>query len=459
MNIRARLIVLFVSIVALIMLSSSVAIYFFSADHREDDFYRRLESKGRITARLLIEVDEVDEILLKRIEKDNPISLSNEKITIYDYKNQILYTSDDEREIRISDELLDQVRLDEQVKFTQKGYEALGFLYADKFDRFVVIVAATDIYGLIKLRNLGTILIVVFASSILIILLSAAFYVGRVLKPIASVIQEVDEISATSMHRRLAEGDGKDEISRLAQTFNGMLGRLETAFNSQKQFIANASHELRNPLAGLLVEIDVCLISRRTGDEYEGVLRSLRDDITSLKTVSNRMLMLVQASMENVESRFSLVRVDELLWEAKTEVTKIDRSYTVSIEMDRSIDDDASLNVMGDEQLLKGAFVNVMENGCKYARDNSVSVRLTTHPGQLILDFIDRGVGIPGAELANVFEPFFRGSNVSKIKGNGIGLSLVWRIIKNHAGSISIDSSLTSGTTVNISLPLANHTL
>lgn len=456
MSIRVRLIILFVSIVALISMASSLAIYFFSSDYREDDFYRRMENKGKITARLLIEVDEVNEDVLRRIEKDNPISLSNEKIIIYDFRDRILYTSDTEEVIRIDKQLLDQVRLEEHVKFRQKNYEALGFLYADKYDRFVVIVAATDIYGLNKLSNLRTILFIVFAANILIIFGAATFYVGNVFKPIARVVREVDHISATSLHRRVDEGNGKDEISKLAQTFNSMLGRLETAFTSQKQFIANASHEIRNPLTGLLGQIDVCLMSPRLPADYEMVLRSLKEDITNLKTVSNRLLMLAQASIDDAERQLSIHRCDQILWEAKSELTKLNPAYSILIELDGGIEDEGRLSVMADEQLLKGAFVNIMDNACKYSPDHKVLVRLYHLVNNIVLEFIDHGIGITTEDKPHVFEPFYRGRNVNSIKGNGIGLSLVYRIIKSHLGKIEIDSR-GSGTMVTIQLPVAGE--
>lgn len=455
MNIRGRLILLFVSIVALISLVTSLAIYFFSADYREDDFYHRLENKGRITAKLLIEVDEVNEDVLKRIEKDNPINLSNEKIIIYNYQNRVLYTSDEESIIQIPDDLLDRVRLNGHVKFTQNEYEALGFLYTDRFDRFVVVVAATDIYGFGKLKNLRTILMIVFAINVVVISISGYFYVVNALKPIANVIREVDDISGTSLHRRLFEGDGRDEISRLAKTFNNMLGRIESAFTTQRNFIANASHELRNPHTAILGQIDVCLINPRTPAEYQDVLRSLREDITNLKTMSDRLLLLAQADLEEVERRFSVHRADQLLWESKAELVKLHPAYSILIELDAAIDDDSKLNVLADDQLLKSAFVNIMDNGCKYSPNQKVTVKLQNLHNRVVLEFVDRGIGIRKEDLPHIFEPFYRGQNVKGIKGSGIGLSLVSRIIKSHLGSIDIASKEDVGTTIIISLPVA----
>jgi signal transduction histidine kinase len=454
MKIRTRLIILFASIVALIMAVSSVAIYFFSEDYREDEFYQRLESKGRITARLLIEVDEVDEDVLRRIEENNPISLSNEKITIYDHTDSALYSSDDEHEILIDTTLLNNVRLDGSVKFKQGSYEGLGFLYTDRYDRFVVVVAATDIYGLRKMTNLKVILVIVFTSSIFIILISGAFYVGRVLQPIANVVREVDDISENNLHLRVAEGKTKDEIWKLSNTFNRMIARIEAAFNTQKQFIANASHEIRNPLAALLVQIDVALIQQRSTEDYESTLRSLREDITNLKVVSNRLLLLAQASIDGIERRFDIHRVDEILWEAKSELQQLSPGFIVNIALELESDDDSMLRVRGDEQLLKGAFLNLMENGCKYSPDCKVNVTLHSRESHLSIMFADNGIGIPPKDLPHIFQPFFRGTNVGKVKGHGIGLSLAWRIIKTLGGDISIDSK-GQGTEIAVWLPVA----
>lgn len=459
MNIRNKLILLFVSIVALILLATSLSVYFFSADNREDEFYKRLENKARITARLLIEVDEVTPDVLRRIEKDNPVSLPEEELKIYDSKNQVLFSSDKEEFISVDTLLLDRVRAEKEVRFTRAQYECLAFLYTDRYGHFVVIVGAVDIHGLQKLANLRTILMIVFGVAIVIILIAGYMYVGKALHPIAKVISEVDDISATSLHRRLDVGSNRDELTQLAKTFNNMLGRLDKAFASQKAFIANASHELRNPLAAILGQIEVSLLNPRTNEEYRQVLLSLREDITNLKTVSNRLLLLAQANMDNVERRFTPLRLDQLLWDSRAELLRMYTDNNISITLDPSIDDEANLSVLGDEQLLKGAIVNILDNGCKYSKDHRVSVTLKSAPDRTILEFTDRGIGIPVDQIEHLFEPFYRGKNTSQFQGIGIGLSLAHRIIKSHFGDISIRSTEGRGTTVTVFLPVINPVL
>ena len=457
MNIRNKLLLLFVSIVALILVAASLAVYFFSADYREDEFYTRLTNKARNVARLAIEVKEVTHEVLRKIEADNPMNLTKEEVPVYDADNAILYTSDLNNFIEVDNSLLDDVRKKNEVRFSRGEYECLGYLFTDRYGHFVVIVAAVDIYGYTKLSNLRTILWVVFSASIFIILISGYFYVGRVLQPISKVIHEVDDISATSLHRRVNAGNGKDELSQLSSTFNKMLERLETAFTIQKNFIANASHEIRNPLTAILGQIDVSLLNERSVAEYIKVLQSLREDITNMKTVSNRLLLLAQASVEDVEKRFTVLRLDQLLWDSRTELNKLHPEYSISIEMDSSIDDESKLVVNGDEQLLKAAIINVLDNGCKYSANNKVSVQLKSSPGKTTLEFKDYGIGIPEDDLPHLFEPFYRGRNTENYKGNGIGLSLVYRIIKSHFGDISIQSQLNQGTVLTILLPVTTR--
>lgn len=457
MNIRNKLILLFVSIVALILIATSLAVYFFSADYRKDEFYTRLTNKAKAVARLAIEVEEVTHEVLIKIENDNPMNLTLEEVQLYDSHNKILYTSDDDNRIEVDERLLEQVREKQEVRFTRGEYECLGYLYTDRFGHFVVIVAAVDIYGFTKLSNLRAILLIVFGAAIFIILISGYFYVGRMLQPIAKVIREVDDISVTSLHRRVNAGNGKDEMSKLSSTFNSMLERLEQAFTTQKNFIANASHEIRTPLTAILGQLDVSLLKERSVTEYIRVLQSVREDITNLKTVSNRLLLLAQASMEDVEKRFTVLRLDQLLWDSRTELNKLHPEYSISIDVDSSIDDESRLTVNGDEQLLKAAIINVLDNGCKYSVNNRVSVLLKSSAGKTVLQFRDHGIGIPEEDLPHLFEPFYRGHNTENYTGNGIGLSLVYRIVKSHFGDIRIQSQVNQGTTLTILLPITGH--
>jgi len=446
MEIRKKLTYLFVGIVALILLFSSLAIYYFSADHREEDFYNRLHNKGRNTAKLLLEVEEVDAALLQKIEAGSPQSLHEEKLVIYNYKDEILYSSDDFAELTITSEILDRIRLEDEIRYIDKGHEVLGFMFLDTYDRFVVIAAAKDVFGFRKISNLRLILIIVFAGGVVIATLLGWVYAGRALNPISKVVSEVEQISIANLDRRIDEGNSQDEIARLASTFNKMLSRLEKAFTMQKNFIANASHELRTPLTAITGQLEVMLMQERTSDEYRQTMVSVFEDIKNLNTTSNRLLLLAQASSEIARKDIKPVRIDEVAWLARTEVLKRDSKYNIDIVPDEGLDDAAKLTVSGNEQLLKTAITNLLDNGCKYSDNHHVRLDISFAQNQVILKFSDQGIGIPTEDIKRIFEPFHRASNAITYKGHGIGLSLVARIAELHEGVISVESEPEKGT-------------
>lgn len=456
MNIRTRLTLRFILITAIIFLLASVLIYFLSSEYRKEDFYTRLLNKANNTAKLFIDVEEVDAELLRRIEKDNPVSLPGEKIVIYNYRDTVLFSTDEEKAIQIDTALLDRIRLEEEVRLVQDEYEVLGFLFKGQYDRFVVVAAASDIYGHRRLKNLIFILFIVFVISIIIVSVSGWFYAGKALQPIARVIRQVDEISIASLDLRVDEGNGQDEIAKLAQTFNSMLSRLEISFVSQKNFISNASHELRTPLTAITGQLEVTLLNPRCAEEYRGVINSVLQDIKSLNRLSNRLLLLAQTSADESERKMPLVRIDELMWQAKEDLAKHQTDFVMNIDLDENLDDEVKLTIRGDEHLIRTAFSNVIENGCKYSKDKTVWVYIKNTLGGISIDFTDKGIGILPEDIPNIFEPFYRGANTKSIEGHGIGLSMVKGIIRLHKGSIKIVSAPGSGTVVTVVFPTAS---
>ncbi|MBL7832306.1 MAG: HAMP domain-containing histidine kinase [Cyclobacteriaceae bacterium] len=452
MNIRTWITLWFISIVAVIIFFASLLIYALSADYRRDSFYSRLKNKAVNSAKLLIEVDEVDINLLRKIEKVDPGALDNEEIMMFGVDNKTVYSSDKESFIRIDLSLLDRVRAEEEIRYRQGEYEVLGFLFNGAEQTIVVIAAATDTHGINKLNNLKTVLIIVFAFSILAASVSGWFFSGKALQPISRVVRQVDDIGISSLNVRVDEGNGRDEIAILSKTFNRMLSRLETSFNVQKDFIANASHELRTPLTSITGQLEVALLDIRSGDEYQKVVMSVLEDIKTLNQLSHRLLLLAQTDANQRKSM--LLRIDEMVWQARDEVVRRNHAYMISIDLDPRLDDDR-LTISGDEQLIKTAIANILENGCKYSADHAVHLLIHADDYELLLEFTDSGIGIPTADLENIFEPFYRAENAKSIRGSGIGLSLVKRIVSLHGGKVVIRSDVNIGTTVTLKIPLA----
>jgi signal transduction histidine kinase len=455
MEIRGKLTFQFIGIVAFILLMSLLAIYLSFSRSRKEEFYSRLGNKTSLVARMLIEIEEIDAELLRKIEKGNPLSLPNEKIVIFDYQNLQIYTSDEEHILNIPDELVNKVRLVNEVRYREKPYEVFGAFHTGEYDRIVVFVAATDIFGISKLQRLRLILVLVFVSSLIIVYLAGRLFAARALQPVADIISQVNGIGLANIDQRINEGNGTDELARLAMTFNGMLQRIGSAFGVQKDFIANASHELRTPLTVISGRLEVLLLKERSGPEYQETLASVLEDIRKLNHLSNRLLLLAQASSESATGSFSPVRVDDILWNARSEVMTRDKSFRVNITFGENITDESKLVVMGNSLLLKTAFANLMDNACKYSGDNLSQVVLDAHDHELVIRFRDNGIGIPSGEVKLVFQPFHRAANSVGTQGHGIGLSLVDRITSLHNGTVSVISELNAGSEFTITLPVS----
>ncbi len=462
MNIRTRLTLRFVSIVAVMMFLSSIAIYYFSADYRKDNFYERLKNRSESISRLLINPEYVSPELLKKTERDKRAMLPEERFRIYKlnydgllYDPELIYNTDSFNTILFNLQLADKTRIKEEVRYRENDFDVIGYLTLDRLNNsYLVFAAATDTVGFKRLNNLLTILMLVFVINTILVLVAGWFYSGRAMRPILSVIRQVDKISANKLHVRLHEGKENDEISRLAQQFNVMLERIEVAFKVQKNFIANASHELRTPLTAITGQLEVTLMKERSQEDYKRTIESVLEDIRNLTDISNRLLLLAQTSAEKTNLEFKPIRIDEIVTQARADLLRIKKDYSIAISIHEDIEDENLLKVKGNEQLMKTAIVNLIDNGCKYSSDRKVHVKVFTEGESLQIQFVDQGIGISEEDQKLIFEPFYRAKNAEDFRGHGIGLSLVERVVKLQGGNIEVSSALNQGTTFTLTFPL-----
>lgn len=454
MEIRKKLAYQFIGIVAFILWFTLVVVYFLFSQARKEEFYNRLSSKAIMVAQMLIDIDEIDLELLKRIERNNPLNLANEKIIIYDYNNNKIYSTDNDNIIKIPENNIDQIRVNQSMRFSQKPYEIVGEFYVGQYDRIVVFAAATDIFGMNKLKWLRIIMVVVFFISLVIVFLAGRLFSIRALHPISLIVRQVNTIGISNLNARVNEGNGKDEMALLAKTFNKMLGRLETAFKTQKSFIANASHELRTPLTVITGQIEVILMKARTNEEYRKILQLVLAEIKDLNQISNKLLLLAQASSDPADISFSLFRIDDLLWQAQNDLQTRNPEYILNIRFDKTINDEGKMLVTGNASLMKTAILNLMENACKYSNGLPVEVILAFQNNLVIIHFIDKGIGIEKSDIKTIFEPFYRSKNAMNHPGHGIGLSLAEKIALLHKGKIEVKSESGKGSEFILMIPV-----
>lgn len=451
MQIRVKLTLQFTVLVSVIVLAIFVIIYVFRYNYVKEEFYKRLTQKASTSAELLVTVKEVNSKLLKKINKTNNDVLYRENLIIYDYKNLEVYSSSDTSGFNVTSEMLNQVRKDRIARFTQGDFKIVGILYTDRFNRVVTIAGAVNLPGEKDLKNLQSIMFWLFLLVSAVVALAGWSFARRALAPISEVIKQVKTIYPQNVNQRLTIQNPKDEIGQLTATFNELLERIGEVFRLQNLFVSNVSHEMKNPLMKIGSQIDVALLKSRTPDQYLSTLQSVRQDIRELGQLSNTLLELAKVSDLNHRLMYDEVRLDETIWEAGDLLLQAEKNYQVQVDFATDLEEDAQLVIQGNAQLLKTAFVNLMENGCKFSENHSVKVNLRFLPNHIEVQFTNKGTMVQ-KEIELVFEPFYRSQNTANIKGYGVGLSLVSRIVKLHSGTIGVVSA-DSTTTFTLLLP------
>lgn len=314
----------------------------------------------------------------------------------------------------------------------------------------------------------------VIATTIIILLSSVCTYflTKKTLTPLQKLTSEVSQIQAQNLSTQLAVPNSKDEIAQLTSSFNEMLARLDNAFSTQKQFSANAAHELRTPLAVLQTNLEVFEKKQKPEMvEYQQLFTMIKEQTARLSQLVGTLL-----DMTNLKSvpRTDHVSLEELVDEVFCDLDPVAEKAGISIHFDDSSSQDwhtdvhtpdASAlnnnirNITGSYVLLYRAVYNLVENAIKYNRPNgSVTVSVKEKNGQAMILVKDTGIGISPENQKKIFDPFFRvdKSRSRAMGGAGLGLALVDSIAKEHGGIVKVLESSETGSTIALMLPMDN---
>lgn len=444
---------MFTLLVAAILSAFALTVYFTSAQTREDEYFKRLKQQAATKAGLLLDT-KIEPHVLQLIYKRTPKAFFQEEVAIYDTAFNLLYHDAVEIDkVKETKAMVDSIISLKEIHFYINDLQVAGFLYEHENRHYIITAAAKDEYGYAKLKSLRNTLIIAFAFSIIIIFFVGRFLAEQSLRPVASIVEKVKNITATKLDLRVDEGNRKDEIASLAITFNEMLNRLENSFDAQKQFVSNISHELRTPLAAMLAELQLTAQKERSVEEYKKTNGHIISDTQKLIRLSNNLLDFAKANYDKTGISFKETRLDEVLLDARTDLLHNQPDYKVKILFGNEFESDQFISVTGNGYLLKTAFINLMENGCKFSADKEVTVSVSFGEKNIILCFSDNGIGIRKEDLKNIFTPFYRGINRKFAAGNGIGLPLTQKIIMLHNGKINVTSEQNEGTVFVIELP------
>ena len=337
----------------------------------------------------------------------------------------------------------------EPVRVLRYHYQAFG-------DLFEVTLAESLTDGLAMIGSFRQFLLAVLPLGILLLSGMSWWIVRKSLTPLGRFAATIETITHKNLDERIDTGTTVQELAGIARSFNEMLDRLHHVFESQKRLVADASHELKTPLAVIRTQCDVTLQKERSPAEYGEALNTIRSETRSITRLVNDLLSLAKLDAGLVDATsFAPVRVRDLAAHAVRLTAPLASRQEVRV----TVTVDPTLQVHGGRSSLEEAVLNLVENAVRYNRPGG-EVRLTVAPyesGPIAIEVHDTGIGISAADRERIFERFYRASAVRSSDGSGLGLSIVKAIIETHGGRILVASNPGVGSSFTILLPAAEH--
>ena len=304
-----------------------------------------------------------------------------------------------------------------------------------------------------ELESLRAVLAYVIPIALVLAGVGGWFLARQSLAPVATMVGRARKIGADDLGARLPVVNPRDELGRLAQTFNDLLHRLETSAAQQRQFMADASHELRTPVATSRTAAAVALQQPHRGEqEYREALAIIEQQTTRLSRIVEDMFTLTRADTRSYPVRPAPMYLDEVVDDGvrAARVLAGQREVSIALATVRSV------AFTGDEELVRRLVGNLLDNAVRHAPPGStVDVELSHDARRYVLSVTDSGDGIPAEAQPHIFERFFRGDTerTSAAGGAGLGLALARWIARTHGGEVILTRSSPEGTTFTATLP------
>ncbi|MCD7925082.1 MAG: ATP-binding protein [Bacteroides sp.] len=453
MKIRTKLTLRYTCVTAVIFLLFMLTIYLFVEHNRSETFFRDLKQEGVTKAHLFLK-NQVDAKTMQSIYLNNTAFINEVEVAVYTPSFEILYHDAYRNDIvKETPEMIQRILKEQSIEFYEGEFQAIGMLYNFQGKDYIVTAAAYDGYGYENQKALEDVLIILSIVGLTILVVVGYLLARSALTPVSNIVKEAESITAVQISKRLPVGNEHDELGELSIAFNQMLNRLEEAFKAQKMFVSNVSHELRTPMAALIAELELAVLKERTLSEYETAINNVLNDSYRVVKLIEGLLNLAKTDYLPEQIKMKEVRLDELLLDARALVIRANPSYKVELIFEQEAEDDSVITVMGNNYLLTTAFVNLMENNCKFSAGKTSMVQISFWEEHSIIRFSDNGIGISDEDKANLFTPFYRGENKGFTQGHGIGMALTKKIIVLHQGTIEVHSQQGEGTTYVVELP------
>ncbi len=457
MNIRVKITLLFTLLVMGILSLVSYSVYYFTEQSREAIFKLRLQAGANNRANLFAILGDNKMSVLYKMDSSSTALISQRALIIYETEDKPAYafTGPGAKPVPITTQMISDVKTKKNEFYKVGGLDVCGIYHVYNNKGITVFYMGIDEDGKKRIEDLKRILLSSLLAGVIITILTGYIFSTQLVKPLNRIIREVNEVSFNNLSGRIYGGEGQDELSRLVNTFNNLLSRLQESISIQKRFISNASHELSTPLTSISSQLQVTLYKERSTEEYHNVLYSIQEDVDQMRQLTKSLLEIAKTGYEG-GIELSEVRIDEIMLKIVADVKKLNADYNVELEFGEFPDDDRSCLTYGNPDLLYSAIKNITENACKYSFDKHAYLYLKFDNNQIIAQVKNHGEVISATEIESIFHPFYRGRTAGDTKGFGLGLALSQRIVALHKGRVEVSSDKENGTVFTITFPSLN---
>src|ERR1035437_7528393 len=386
MKIRTKISLIYTLLTSLVLVGTSIFIYYFSYKFAKDDFFIRLQEKADFVSQKYFEEDELSKKIYQEIiEKNSRIIPEAHEIVLNVNNPRLIF---DSLQHILPHPSIAELLSGKNITFSNGDKQGIALYYLDNQGTFVIIITAVDKIGEKQLKTLLNILIRINLISVLFIYFIGLFYSQRILAPLSHILKKISKIRATNLKLRLTENNDKDELGELTRTFNQMLERLDHSFDLQRNFIHNASHELKNPLTAILGETEVTLSKTRSQEEYIVTLNKIAIEADRLYLLIRNLLNMTQADFELSEHNSELIRIDILLKELQEYFENSEYNGRIVFSYSNIPSYKKDILVNGISNLLKTAFINLLDNACKFSDKQRVYLSLR-YETDIVITIID----------------------------------------------------------------------
>ncbi|MDR6943008.1 HAMP domain-containing protein [Mucilaginibacter pocheonensis] len=436
MNLKQRFSFIFSSLFSVLLATVTLTVYLLFAHFRQDEFSALMAEKAQTTAKLLIEVKEIDYKMQKIIDSNSINKLYKENTQIYNEDYKLIYNSNDTQTVDLTHTDLDQIKKEHRIFKKDEQYDILGLYYTYDCKHYYVVVSAEDTYDNNKLNYLKYLLFGAFIIGTAVVWLLSFSLSKKALQPLDNFRKRIQKITDSNLKVRLSEAKREDEINALAHSFNQMMDRIDNAYNRQKEFTGNASHELRTPVARVAAQIENLI--RRPDLDY--VIRtnliSIFEDTFQLSEIISSLVALADINSSEHQFSFTRIRLDELVFNVVAGLSKVFPDFKLKFEIENNTGITAEPEIAGDETLLKIALLNLFKNAYIYSDNHALECLIRQGDQGIDLLITNTGAVPKIDDTATLFTAFYRGSNIGNIAGSGIGLSIVKRVLEYHKAHV-----------------------